>query len=346
MTASNSDAFVIGAGPAGLAAAIALRTRGLAVTVADAQIPPIDKACGEGILPGGVAALRRLGIPIDAAGGFPIRGIRFLEGSSLVEAPFPSGHGIGISRRRLHELLTCRAESLGVHVSWGATVCSASLPPSCWIVGADGQASRVRVEAGLDSPHLLTRRFGFRRHYNLAPWTDRVEVYWGPRCQFFVTPVAEDEIGVAVLTHDPHQRIDALLPSFPLLQRCLCRARPVGPDRGAAATVRFLRRVSNRRTALIGDASGSVDAIGGDGLSLCFLQALALADAVAAGDLRLYQSRHRRPSIGPAIASNLLLVLNRLPLLRRGIWNLFAACPSLFAQLVALHDHQSLLAGP
>ena len=45
------DALIAGGGPAGLAAAIALRQKGLDVLVADALWPPIDKACGEGLMP-------------------------------------------------------------------------------------------------------------------------------------------------------------------------------------------------------------------------------------------------------------------------------------------------------
>jgi flavin-dependent dehydrogenase len=48
------------------------------------------------------------------------------------------------------------------------------------------------------------------------------------------------------------------------------------------------------RTALAGDASGSVYAITGEGLFLAFRQAEALADAIASGDLAIYQRTHRR----------------------------------------------------
>ncbi|HEX4537070.1 MAG TPA: FAD-binding protein, partial [Candidatus Acidoferrum sp.] len=60
----NTDVFVIGGGPAGLAAAIAARERGFDVTVADGVEPPIDKACGEGLLPNAVEIVERLGVRI------------------------------------------------------------------------------------------------------------------------------------------------------------------------------------------------------------------------------------------------------------------------------------------
>ena len=59
-----TDVFVIGGGPAGIAAALAARQRGLEVTVADSCSPPIDKPCGEGLMPDGIAALQRLGVSI------------------------------------------------------------------------------------------------------------------------------------------------------------------------------------------------------------------------------------------------------------------------------------------
>ena len=81
--------FIVGGGPAGLAAAIAARERGFRVTVCDYVRPPIDKACGEGLMPDAVAALSRLGVRIGLDQAYPFRGIRFVEGRTVVEADFP-----------------------------------------------------------------------------------------------------------------------------------------------------------------------------------------------------------------------------------------------------------------
>ena len=62
----RSEIIVVGAGPAGIVAAIAAQKRGKQVIVLDARKPPIDKPCGEGILPQGVAALKSLGISLPA----------------------------------------------------------------------------------------------------------------------------------------------------------------------------------------------------------------------------------------------------------------------------------------
>src|SRR5580700_170268 len=179
----DCDVLVIGGGPAGLAAAIAARLKGFDVTVADAAHPPIDKACGEGVLPGGVEVLRRLGIRLAGGDAFPFRGVRFLGDGVCVEASFLSGCGLALRRTHLHQILAARASELGVRLLWGTRATDVGrLSSDWWIVGADGQNSRVRHAAGLDEASRESQRFGFRRHYRVSPWTDFVEVHWGSRC--------------------------------------------------------------------------------------------------------------------------------------------------------------------
>ena len=125
-----------------------------------------------------------------------------------------------LRRTRLHDLLAGRASELGVRLLWGTHMSDSSAFSSCrWIVGADGNHSRVRHAAGLDAASSESFRFGFRRHYRISPWTDFVEVHWGSRCQLYVTPVSRDEVGIALLSRDSHLRLDTALREFPELQR-------------------------------------------------------------------------------------------------------------------------------
>src|SRR6202040_73104 len=106
----TTDVFVVGGGPAGLAAAIAARKRGLDVIVADGARPPIDKPCGEGLMPDTLSALRELGVAINPVDGFAFRGIRFVDEGVEVDGQFPFGQGLGLRRPLLHQRMIERAQ--------------------------------------------------------------------------------------------------------------------------------------------------------------------------------------------------------------------------------------------
>jgi flavin-dependent dehydrogenase len=112
-------------------------------------------------------------------------------------------------------------------------------------------------------------------------------------------------------------------------------------ERGAITGSRRLIRVTTRQgtgsVALIGDASGSVDAISGEGLCLGFLQALALADAMERRDLSRYESAHRRLAVRPRFMADFLLTMDRWPRLRGRALPALAAHPDLFGGLLAMH---------
>lgn len=337
VTDTFADIFIVGGGPAGLAAAIAARLKGFDVVVADAAQPPIDKACGEGLMPDSLDALRRLGLAFDPEHSFAFRGIRFLGAGGTVAADFRHEPGVAVRRTRLHQLLIDRAEEVGVKLLWRTPVTDLNDIRARWIVGADGQNSRVRRWAGLAAARRESFRYGFRRHYRVRPWTEFMEIYWGPRCQMYVTPVGAGEVVIALITRDPHVRIDAAMPHFPELFRRLQGAEIVSEERGAVTATRRLRRIYCDRTVLIGDASGSVDAITGEGMSLAFRQALLLAGALESGDLRPYEAGHRRLMRRPAYMAQLMLLLDRFPHMRPHVLRLFAAEPVIFERLLAVH---------
>jgi flavin-dependent dehydrogenase len=333
----RTDIFVVGGGPAGLAAAIAARLKGFQVVVSDASQPPIDKACGEGLMPDSLDALRRLGIAFDPEFSFVFRGIRFTGKGGTVAADFPGDRGIALRRTRLHQLLIDRAEELGVELRWRTNVRDLGDVRARWIVGADGQNSRVRRWANLEDARCESFRYGFRRHYRIRPWTDFMEIYWGPGCQMYVTPVDRSEACVALITRDPHLRMDAAMPHFPEVASMLQGAAIVTEERGAVTATRRLKRVYYGNTVLIGDASGSVDAITGEGMSLAFRQALVLADALVTGNLEQYQTAHRQMARRPTFMAQMMLLLDRFPYLRPHVLRLFDAQPVIFERLLAVH---------
>lgn len=333
----DPDVFIAGAGPAGLAAAIAASSQGLRVTAADGAVPPIEKACGEGLLPESVAAAAALGVKFPEQESFRFRGIRFLSHGCRVHADFRSGYGLGVRRGVLQQALIDRACATGVEIHWGTPVMDFENLSARWIVGADGERSRVRAWAGLDAPHRPRARFGFRRHYRVSLWTDYMEVYWGAGLQCYVTPVAPDEICVAAVSRDSHTRLDDALEQFPGLREKLGRAEVLSAERGSVTAMRRLPLVCRGNVALVGDASGSVDAITGAGIGLAFRQAAALAEAIGSGDLDRYQAAHRRIMRRTRWMAELLLAMDRWQSGGNGARRVLSAWPGLFERLLAVH---------
>ena len=342
----DTDVFIIGGGPSGLAAAIAARQRGFDVVVTDGAEPPIDKACGEGLLPHAVEALARLGVEIPSSERFALRGIRFLDADRKVNAEFSTGHGLGVRRSVLHQSMIQRAREVGVTLLWKTPVTGISSAgvitakqtiAARWMIGADGIRSRVRRWAGVEPVRKHPPRFAFRRHYGVKPWCNCTEVYWGRGAQAYVTPVGTHDVCVVLISNDSRARFASIGLEFPQLAERLASGALIGVERGAVTQPCSLNRVFRGRIALIGDASGSVDAITGEGLSLGFHQALALADALESGDLRKYQDSHQRLAWRPGLMERLLLLLGNHSKFRKRAMRTLATHPDLFARLVAVH---------
>jgi flavin-dependent dehydrogenase len=363
----KADVVVVGAGPAGLASAIAAARQGLHVEVIDAAKPPIDKACGEGLMPDSIEALAAIGVTdldrsLRAEESHPLCGIRFIgrETSAnhftTAEALFPAAPGRGIRRTVLHQLLLDRASSFGVRFQWensvlgiapandGITVhTNHKTLRARYLIGADGPISRVATWAGLTQASISSRRIGLRQHYAIAPWTEFVEVHWSDFGQAYVTPNSANEVCVAFIAHKKFASHAEALSHFPALHRRLVHARRSGPARGSITFVRRLQRVTSGNIALIGDASGSVDAITGEGMALCFRQAAALAPALRANNLAAYQQAHRRIQLRPTLMSRSLLLMDRYPRLRDQTLNVLQRNPWLFERLLRIHVGHSPL---
>jgi menaquinone-9 beta-reductase len=360
------DVLVIGGGPAGLASAIAAARQGLHVEVIDAMKPPIDKACGEGLMPDSLEALAVIGFTdldqiLRETENHLLRGIRFIgdqksPNHTTAEAAFPQSPGRGIRRTVLHQILLDRAHSLGVRFHWensvqsiaptaeGTVVCSnRQTLRARYLIGADGPRSRVAIWTGLTEASVHSRRIGLRQHYTITPWTDFVEVYWSNFGQAYVTPNSSTEVCVAFVANKKFVSPDDALSHFPILRRHLAVSQPNGPARGSITLCRKLRRVTKGNVALIGDASGSVDAITGEGMALCFRQAAALSLALRANDLASYQQAHRRIQRLPTLMSRSLLLMDRSPWVRDSVLRTFQRTPWIFEHLLQMHIGHSPL---
>ncbi len=290
----DTEVLVAGGGPVGLAAAIEARLAGLDVTVIEPRTGAIDKSCGEGLMPGAVPLLGRLGV---APHGMALRGVRYSDGHRAVEHRFAGSVGLGVRRTTLHAALADRADELGIHrvagrvetVTQDADTVRAGDVRARWLLGCDGLHSTVARATGLSRPPASpVRRFGLRRHFRVEPWSELIEVHWTPLGEVYVTPVDDRMVGVAALVRQGTGFAEALAGAPGLVER-LGTAIEASSLAGAGPFRRSTRRRVSGRVLLVGDASGYVDAITGEGLRLGFAQARAAVARIVAGQPDRYE---------------------------------------------------------
>ena len=296
---SDTQVVIAGGGPVGLAAGIEARLAGLDVVVVEPREGPIDKACGEGLMPGALPELARLGVDPD---GMPFAGIAYSGGGRRVEHRFDGGPGRGVRRTVLHAALRDRAVAAGVRFHEGridavhqrAGFVEAVGLRADWLLGADGLHSAVAREVGLAlPPPRVRRRFGQRRHYAIAPWSEFVEVLWTSAGEFYVTPVGDRLVGVALLARRG-EHFDEALAAAPDLASRVRGVAPASELRGAGPLRQRTRARVAGRVLLVGDASGYVDALTGEGLRIGFAQARAAVSALVHGDPTSYEAAWER----------------------------------------------------
>jgi flavin-dependent dehydrogenase len=293
------DLLVAGGGPAGLATAIYGARAGLEVVVVERRPLPVDKACGEGLMPHAVQQLRRLGA--DPAGK-AFHGITYVDGDRRATGLFHSGAGLGVRRTTLHSTLVDAAKAAGVQIwhdeigtiSQDATSVRSGDHRARYLAAADGLHSPIRSGLGLARQAHGARRWGIRRHFQIAPWSDNVEVYWSREAEAYVTPVADDCVGIAILTSRRGGFADHLSEFPALCERVHGHAH--GADRAAGPLRQKVRTRTAGRVLLVGDAAGYVDALTGEGLGISFSAAELLVNCVVSDRPGDYDREWRRMS--------------------------------------------------
>jgi flavin-dependent dehydrogenase len=168
-----------------------------------------------------------------------------------------------------------------------------------------------------------------RRHFRIAPWSDRVEVHFAPGVEAYVTPISGDVVGLAFL-FEGKGRWDDLLARFPVLAERIAGAEPTSDLRGGGP---FEQRVARRvrgNVLLVGDAAGYLDPLTGEGVALGMQTALEAVRAIADGDPERYEARWRSLTRRHFALTSTLLGIVRRPALHRPFVAAARALPFVF----------------
>ncbi len=370
--AQTTDVIVVGGGPAGLATAIELAQANIAVVVIERQSFPIDKPCGEGTMPSGVEHLQRLGIlsRIHSAHLSPFMGLCLInQQGSKAFSSFPTGHGFGVRRVALSQAFFERASEfynlkilspnrvLGIKhdQDWISVVTEHGVVRGRIMIGADGLRSSVRKWANLECKTRSRQRYGIRKHFQIPPWNQCVEVHFAKGVEAYITPCGFAQTGVAFLWEKSHHACSLdekpsfhnFLRCFPELEKRLADAKPISTELAIGPLEQKCLAPISHGIALVGDASGYLDAITGEGNSLALSQAHALA-AVVMRALRTlprgvipkdalvpYAKAHRKIVRVYYRNTHLMLLLARRPRLMSKIINIAAKNRTIFSLALA-----------
>ena len=341
----DADLAVVGAGPAGTAAALFAARRGYRVIVFDKQAFPRDKPCGEGLMPSGRPALRELGLEdaIVSGGAPPLQGIHFgFAGQQPVAVPFPehAGEQAGLGIRRLtfdarlvdalghdsHIQFHPQTEARDLRRGDGgiaSLITAAGEVRARVVVVADGLRSPFRHRLGWTVGPRPPYRYGIVAHWTMdAPVDPWVRITFDHGLEVYEGPVAGNQRMVGLLCYQDRMRefggrLEARYGEIArALRPALRDADLVGSVSAVGPFWHHASTVAQDRVFLIGDAAGFTDPITGEGIAAGLRQARAFAAALeSVNPERTYRQAHRRLTKDPRRVAALFLRLSRTPAL-------------------------------
>ena len=310
------DAAIVGAGPAGCAAAISLARKGYRVALIDKEKFPREKLCGDFINPINWPILRNLGVENQVLSfeHEKVTGFRITACSGeQAQARLPAQNcgrefGLGLSRRRFDLALVQKAEQEGAVVLQRCKIKSLERALHGWnllldyspgdgeirapvLLAADGRNSWVAHRLGLTSAaETQGRSVGFQIHLD-APDTVRgnIDIHLFPGGYAGLVALGGNSLNLclAVDKHRlPRERqveflSESLLPQNPYLRELLLSSRRVGEARATYPVYFKPRRCVADRLLFVGDAARVNEPVSGEGIYFAMKSALLAADTIA-----------------------------------------------------------------
>ncbi len=311
------DVLVVGAGPAGSAAALSLARAGLSVVLVDQQLFPRDKVCGDGLIPDAHQALRQLGV-LDEV-------MRHAQAVGHVACIAPRGGRVDVPGelavlpRKVLDEIVCRAavragvcmhapvrfEStidvdgvvVGARLQQGDLRCEIR---AAWVLLATGAVPQALLAAGMVERHTPSgvALRGYIKNEAMVGRIDRLEIVWHRALRpgyGWIFPCGDGVFNVGVGLSEIRQARSARQPNlrqiYDSFTRVYAPARelvqggvPMGEIKGAPLRFNLEgARFSRPGLLVCGEAAGSTYSFTGEGIGKALHTGMLAAQAVIDG---------------------------------------------------------------
>ncbi|MCP4434180.1 MAG: NAD(P)/FAD-dependent oxidoreductase [Actinomycetia bacterium] len=307
------DAAIVGAGPAGAAAAITLARSGLDVVLIDKAEFPRDKICGDGLTSLALGLLEDLGVDPTTMSDWMWASdcqVRSPSGhSELFALPRDQGHFAAVvPRAQLDAELVDVARKAGAEVIEGHAVTGAversdgveltigkdTPVAASWVIAADGMWSPMRKHLGVAQPGYLGEWHAFRQYASGVGGRGAEELFVSFEADLlpgyfwsFPLPGERANVGFGIQRGGKVQvqemkRLWADLLERPHVREVLGEGFEMeGTHRAWPIPARIDAAVpATRRTMFVGDAVGACDVMTGEGIGQALLSGVRAAESV------------------------------------------------------------------